>query len=85
MAIVDYVLRLSGRYCMCDGLCHGCSHKFVPVVTFQYSVVEPVEVCRWILRTIHGFSVVLLRCVTILCHGLRAAIHHTNLWFIVLE
>lgn len=74
----------SYRYCMCDGIYHGCSHTFVPIVTFRYSVVEPAEICLWVLRTIHSFSVVLLRCVTILCHGLWAAIRHTNLEFEVL-
>ena len=68
---------------MCDGLCHGCSHKFVLVVTCRSFVIEPAEICRWVLRAIHGFSVVLLCCVPILCHCLPAVIHHTNLWISV--
>lgn len=55
------------------------SHTFVPVVTFRYSVVGPAGICCWVLRTMHSPPVVWLHYVTILCHGLWAAIQHNSL------
>lgn len=71
VAIVDHVLRLRVVIVYATFYAKAGGHTFVPVVTFRYSVAGPAEICRWVLRTIHSSSVVWLRCVTILCHGLR--------------